>query len=127
MPSPRMQSAIAGSSRRRASVSRSPPRAKRATLPETRTAVETGMACGPATQTIAGVPSSQCGSSSTRLAYAAVAPENVQLMERIVELWNAGDWDGVFAYYDDDVVFEDGLLPDGGTYRGIEDRPRAHR
>jgi ketosteroid isomerase-like protein len=49
-----------------------------------------------------------------------MAPENVELMERIVQLWNAGDWDGVFAYYDDEVVFEDGLLPDGGTYTGID-------
>ena len=49
-----------------------------------------------------------------------MAPENVQLMERIVALWNAGDWDGVFAYYDDDVVFEDSLLPDGDVYHGIE-------
>ena len=37
-----------------------------------------------------------------------------------MELWNAGDWESVFAYYDDDVVFEDMLLPDGDTYRGLE-------
>jgi ketosteroid isomerase-like protein len=49
-----------------------------------------------------------------------VAPEHVQLMERIIDLWNADDWEGVLAYYDDDVVFEDRLLPDGDTYRGIE-------
>ena len=49
-----------------------------------------------------------------------MAPENVELMQRLADLWNADDWDGVFAYYDDDVVFEDGLLPDGDTYRGIE-------
>jgi ketosteroid isomerase-like protein len=35
-------------------------------------------------------------------------------------MWNADDWDGVFAHYDDDVVFEDGLLPDGDTYRGLD-------
>jgi hypothetical protein len=49
-----------------------------------------------------------------------MASEHVQLMERIVDLWNADDWDAVFAYYDDDVVFEDRLLPDGDTYRGID-------
>jgi ketosteroid isomerase-like protein len=35
-------------------------------------------------------------------------------------MWNAGDWEGMFAHYDDQVVFEDRLLPDGGTYRGID-------
>jgi len=49
-----------------------------------------------------------------------MAPEHVELMERVVELWNAGDWEGVFAFYDDDVVLEDNLLPDGDTYRGVE-------
>ena len=82
--------------------------------------METGIACGPETQTIAGVPSSHCGSSFTRLAYGEMASEHVELMERIVDLWNADDWEGVFAYYDDDVVFEDRLLPDGDTYRGLE-------
>ena len=49
-----------------------------------------------------------------------MAAENVQLMQQLADLWNADDWDGVFAYYDDDVVFEDRLLPDGDTYRGID-------
>jgi ketosteroid isomerase-like protein len=49
-----------------------------------------------------------------------MASEHVALMERLSEMWNAGDWDGFFAHLDDRVVFEDNLLPDGGTYTGIE-------
>jgi ketosteroid isomerase-like protein len=48
------------------------------------------------------------------------------LLERLIEMWNAGDWEGVFAHYDDDVVFEDHLLPDGATYEGIESVKRRY-
>lgn len=47
-----------------------------------------------------------------------MASEHVELVEQITRLWNAGDWDSVFDAWDDDVVFEDNLLPDGDTYRG---------
>jgi ketosteroid isomerase-like protein len=49
-----------------------------------------------------------------------MAESNVELHERLSEAWNAGDWDAVFTMYADDVVFEDNLLPDGGTYEGKE-------
>jgi hypothetical protein len=47
-----------------------------------------------------------------------MAPEHVELVERVAVSWNEGDWDAVFAHWHDDVVFEDSLLPDGGTYTG---------
>jgi len=49
-----------------------------------------------------------------------MAPEHVDLMERIATAWNEGDWDRVRDGWHDDVVFEDNLLPDGGVYRGKE-------
>jgi ketosteroid isomerase-like protein len=45
---------------------------------------------------------------------------NIERHERVSALWNAGEWDSVFALYSDDVVFEDHLLPDGGVYEGKE-------
>ena len=45
---------------------------------------------------------------------------NAEVVRRLAELWNAGDFDGVLAYYDDDVeVITDPGWPDPPT-RGKE-------
>jgi ketosteroid isomerase-like protein len=49
-----------------------------------------------------------------------VSAENVELVRRMIDLWNEGDWDAVIANYDDAVVLEDELLPDGGVYEGVQ-------
>jgi ketosteroid isomerase-like protein len=45
---------------------------------------------------------------------------NADIHRHLSDCWNAGNWDEVYAHYDDEVVFEDNLFPDAGVYRGRE-------
>ena len=53
-----------------------------------------------------------------------MSAENVELVERMLELFHRGDVDGVFACYAPDVIVDASRRPDRATGRGLEDLAR---
>ena len=53
-----------------------------------------------------------------------MSAENVELVERMLDLFHRGDVEGVFACYSPDVVVDASRRPDGATGRGHKDLGR---
>jgi ketosteroid isomerase-like protein len=49
-----------------------------------------------------------------------LSQENVEIVRRIVEAAQRGDWDAAIAEYDEAVVLDQRRMPDGGIYYGHE-------
>jgi ketosteroid isomerase-like protein len=49
-----------------------------------------------------------------------MSAENVELVERMLELFHSGDADGAIACFSDDVIVDASRRPDGATGRGHE-------
>ena len=48
-----------------------------------------------------------------------MSQENVEILRRLFETWNRGDFDAVAAFYDPEVEFNPGRLPPGEKTRYI--------
>jgi ketosteroid isomerase-like protein len=49
-----------------------------------------------------------------------MSEENVEVVRRVVEAAERGDWDAALAHYDQAVVLDMSRMPDGGIYHGHE-------
>jgi ketosteroid isomerase-like protein len=47
-----------------------------------------------------------------------MSEENVEVVRRIIEAFQRGDWDAVMAGYDEAVVLDQSRMPGGGIYHG---------
>jgi uncharacterized protein len=49
-----------------------------------------------------------------------MSEENVEVVRRIIEATQRGDWDAAIEDYDQDVILDQSRMPGGGVYRGHE-------